>query len=109
MEPIYLDHNAATPIRPEVVEATGSIEGIALPSPTVTPSSEPTGVSAVLMLIDTSDPRRKQTVARIIGQVKSLIAAGADHHRFGLATFDSEIALRAPIGSSPEEIRHTIR
>ena len=56
------------------------------------------------MLIDTSDPRRAATVSKSLGHATRLLESGANHHHFGLATFDSDLTLRAPLGSNVDDI-----
>lgn len=64
---------------------------------------EPGDTTAVLALIDTSDPARQPVVARIVAQLEALLAAGKPHHRFGLARFDSKLEVLAAPGSPAAE------
>ena len=60
--------------------------------------------TAVLLLVDTSDPARHAAVARAIEHVNALIDAAPAHMHFGVASFDSEMYVLAPPGSSRTEL-----
>jgi len=59
---------------------------------------------AVLFLVDTSDPARENVVKKNIEHIEKLLAAGKSYHRFGLASFDKNLTVEAPIGSSDQQI-----
>lgn len=67
------------------------------------PSSADT--SAVMILVDTSDPARQPAIDRIIDQVDDILAALRPHHRVGLASFDTELYVMAAVGTSAADIR----
>ncbi|MFT5426903.1 MAG: hypothetical protein ACI9ZT_001851 [Gammaproteobacteria bacterium] len=56
-------------------------------------------ITAILFLIDTSDPARQNTIDKNIEHINKLLSSAKDYHRFGLASFDKELRLEAPIGS----------
>ncbi len=60
--------------------------------------------SAILFLLDVSDPLRAQVVRRNVDQVRKLVSGLKPHQKAGLAVFDSKYSLLAPIGSSPDKI-----
>lgn len=62
------------------------------------------GTSAVLFLVDTSDPARQDVIDNNINQVKSLVNARQAHQSFGLARFDKDINVLADLGSTNEQI-----
>lgn len=64
--------------------------------------------TAILLLVDTSDPARQPVIDRIIEQINSLLNAARPHHRFGLATFDTDLYLVASIGTRPDELRRAL-
>ena len=64
----------------------------------------PGSVTAVLFLIDTSDPGRHQVVARNEEQLAKIIGSAPTHYRMGLASFDKGLRIEAPIGSTPGQI-----
>jgi hypothetical protein len=56
--------------------------------------------SALLFLIDTSDPRRKKTVEdRNVQLIKDMVSFSKPHQKIGLAVFDSEIKILSPISN----------
>ena len=60
--------------------------------------------TAILILVDTSDPGRQNVITenrKIIAQI--LEAAGA-HDQIGLASFDKSMRLEAPLGATHDEI-----
>jgi len=57
-------------------------------------------VTAVLLLVDTSDPDRNNVVRKNIGQIIKIIESADTRHRIGLASFDSELRIHAPVGES---------
>ncbi len=73
---------------------------------TAYPAAEDT--TAVLFLVDTSDPRRQPVITAIKPQLRAMLAAASPHHRFGLAAFDSNLRTVAPLGALPSEIEKAI-
>lgn len=73
---------------------------------TAYPAAEDT--TAVLFLVDTSDPRRWPVIDAIKPQLRAMLAAASLHHRFGLAAFDSNLRPLAPLGALPSEIEKHI-
>ena len=56
--------------------------------------------TALLILIDVSDPKRKNTVEKKNMQaVTAMLASQKPHHKVGLAVFDSDMRVLAPIGA----------
>jgi len=60
---------------------------------------EDDAITAVLLLVDTSDPARQNVIDKNIKHIKMILASSSNHHRFGLASFDKTLRLEAPIGS----------
>ena len=56
--------------------------------------------TAVLFLIDVSDPSRQNAVERAAIAITKILAQAKAHHRFGLAEFDSELRLLRPLPST---------
>jgi len=56
-------------------------------------------ITAVLFVVDTSDPARQNVIDKNIEHINKLLSSSRGHHRFGLASFDKELKLIAPIGS----------
>lgn len=59
--------------------------------------------AAILFVIDTSDPRRGNTVIRNIDAVREMVAHLRPQDKVGLAVFDQGLHLIAPLGSSRNE------
>ncbi len=56
-------------------------------------------ITAILFLVDTSDPARQNAIDKNIEDINKILSSAKEHHRFGLASFDKELRLEAPIGS----------
>ncbi len=63
-------------------------------------------ITAVLLLVDTSDPARQNVINKNIEHIKKLLSSANPHHRFGLASFDKRLRLEAPIGSDSSVINN---
>jgi uncharacterized protein YegL len=57
-------------------------------------------VTAVLFLIDTSDPARQNVIEKNKVHVKKLLSTLKSHHKAGLATFDKSLQIKSTLGSS---------
>lgn len=62
------------------------------------PESE--DITAVLFLVDTSDPARQNVIEKNKAQIKELLSYLKPHHKVGLASFDKSLKLQSPIGTS---------
>ena len=60
--------------------------------------------SSIYFLVDTSDPRRADVVARNRLQIRALLEAALPHQEFGLAAFDKELIELAPLGTDRAEL-----
>jgi hypothetical protein len=60
--------------------------------------------SAILFLIDISNPQRQAVILKNIQQIKQLLDKTGDHHQLGLASFATEFKVLAPLGSAPAEV-----
>jgi len=60
---------------------------------------EDDAITAILLLVDTSDPARQNVIDKNIKHIKMILASSSNHHRFGLASFDKALRLETPIGS----------
>lgn len=63
-------------------------------------------ITAILLLIDTSDPARQNVIDKNIEHINKLLSSSTEYHRFGLASFDKELRLEAPIGSDSSVINN---
>lgn len=62
------------------------------------------GTTAILFVVDTSDPARQNVIEKNIEHIEKLVSTGRPHHRFGLASFDKNLRINAPVGSSGTRI-----
>ena len=65
--------------------------------------------TALLFLVDVSDPRRKDTVEKKNMQaVTAMLASQKPHHKVGLAVFDSDMRVLAPIGADAGAMKSAV-
>ena len=64
----------------------------------------PQAVTAILFLVDTSDPAREPVIRMNIQHLSSLLAVSRDYQQLGLASFDKSLRMEAPIGTSKNQI-----
>ena len=63
-------------------------------------SSEDNNTTAILFLVDTSDPNRQNVIEKNRSHIKELISTLIPDHKVGLASFDKSIQFLAPVGTS---------
>jgi hypothetical protein len=56
--------------------------------------------TAILFLVDTSDPGRQNVIEKNKVQLKKILTTLKPHHKVGLASFDKSLNIRSPIGTS---------
>ena len=61
-------------------------------------------VTAILILVDTSDPARQNVVAENQKIIRHLLGMAGPHDQIGLASFDKTLRLEAPPGATPDVI-----
>jgi len=64
------------------------------------PYPESDDVTAILFLVDTSDPGRQNVIEKNITHIKELLTVLKPHHKVGLASFDKSLQIKSPVGSS---------
>jgi len=64
----------------------------------------PDATTAILIVVDTSDPARQPVIEKNRQHIDTILAATNDHHRIGLASFDKSLQLEVPVGLSHEQI-----
>ncbi len=84
--------------------AVAEYDGRVMAGTSVADYPESGDLTAVMVLIDTSDPARQPVVDRIVVQLRELLEHALPHHRFGLASFDTDLYLLADIGTAPVDI-----
>ena len=97
------DYRLTRPGRP--LAALASVGQVTLPAPSFAARTGNPGTTAILVLVDTSDPGRASAVRAIQKHVSALVESAGPLHRFGLAAFDSDLELLAPIGSTSEALK----
>jgi len=102
--PLRLQLNYHVPLPGKVSAIAGRVGDVTLgePSRTAFPAAEQ--VTAIFILIDTSDPARRRVVATKIRHIKAMLKQAKPHHRFGLATFDQQLRVLVPLGAEPSTI-----
>jgi hypothetical protein len=85
--------------------AVAEYKGNVLEGREVRPYPQPEDVTAVLVLVDTSDPARQPVIDKVREHIEALLETAAPHHRFGLAAFDTDLHVLAAVGASPVELR----
>lgn len=56
--------------------------------------------TAILFLVDTSDPARQNVIKKNKAQIKEILSTLKPHHKAGLASFDKSLKIQSPIGTS---------
>jgi len=109
LEPALLtcDYRLADPADVRAIQA--SVGSVALPPPTWEAYPTPRSMTAVLLLLDSSGSGKQLAAGQAVEDINVLLEAAPAHVRFGLATFDSELGLVAPIGESRTTIRDAAR
>tara|TARA_R110000782_G_scaffold266977_2_gene361902 strand:- start:7023 stop:8348 length:1326 start_codon:yes stop_codon:yes gene_type:complete len=64
------------------------------------PFPETNDTTAILFLVDTSDPNRQNVIEKNKSHINTLLTNIKSHHKIGLAAFDKSIHFLAPIGTS---------
>ena len=96
------DYRLLTPATTQGISATSGSHTLTLSDRSTYPSGSMT--VAVLFLVDTSDPARENVVEKNSEHIEKLLSAAKPYHRFGLASFDKNLTIEAPVGSSRTQI-----
>ena len=80
------------------IEAKSNNESLEITNNTQHPGSN--DVTAILFLVDTSDPGRKNVIEKNKTHIKELLNSLKTHHKIGLASFDKSLDIKAPLGTS---------
>lgn len=92
----------------KIPEITASLDDVELPI--IKQSSYPYGNSktAILFLVDTSDPGRQDVINKNIQQIRLMLSKLDTGDVAGLGSFDKEFELLAELGSSSDAIRRSL-
>jgi hypothetical protein len=61
-------------------------------------------VTAILFLVDTSDPGRQDVITKNATQISRMLDSVSSHHIYGLAGFDKELNVSAPPGTDKDRV-----
>ena len=64
----------------------------------------PGAISAIMLLIDSSDQRRQPQIERVASQLQQLETLAKSHQRFGVATYDSDLTIWLPPLSTTDKL-----
>ena len=65
---------------------------------------EADSITAILFLVDTSDPGRQVVITKNATQIEKMLNAIQRHHVFGLANFDKELNILVPLGKEKDQV-----
>lgn len=85
--------------------AAAEYAGTVVEGRAVRPYPQDDDVTAVLVLVDTSDPARQPVIDKIREHIDTLLTASAPQRRFGLAAFDTDLHVLAAVGAAPADMR----
>ena len=91
----------ATPID----RVSAQLDSIDLPVRLATSGSSSRQHTAILLLVDTSDPGRQQAITNTIQHIHQLLSFEQDHYSFSLARFDTDLHFLTQMGVSAETVR----
>ncbi len=89
------------PLAPDTIKSVSArFADQSLDIGTHNPYPAPDSVTAVLLLVDTSDPARNNVVRKNIRQIVRMIESAGTRHRIGLASFDKDLVMHVPFGGN---------
>ncbi len=65
--------------------------------------------TAILILVDVSDSKRKNTVEKNARTISEILSSRKSHHKVGIAVFDSDLRILAPISSEQESAATVVK
>jgi hypothetical protein len=89
----------------ELTSSVAEFNGQAIVGQTVATYPAADSITAVMLLVDTSDPARQPVIQRVREHIATLLSNAQDHQHFGLATFDTDLYLLADIATPLDELR----
>ena len=92
-----------------VLSITAEYDGNLLPIKESNSYPNNDAITAVLFMIDTSDPARQNVINKNIEHINNFLSSSREYHQFGLASFDKELKLEAPIGSDTSVINNSAK
>lgn len=73
-----------------------------IPTNKIYPATD--SITAVLFLVDTSDPGRQEVISKNASQISQILGKMGAHHRAGLASFNKELVVNVPVGGTISDI-----
>ena len=99
---LTVDLRVEPPFAIDSVKAT--VDGQHAPASDPRPYPSAGDVSAILFLVDTSDPARQKIVEQNGRDIAAMMRRAGEYHQFGLAHFDRTMEILAPMGASAEAL-----
>jgi hypothetical protein len=96
------EYRTLAPFRVQAIRATRGESSLNVTGPSTYPA--PDSTTAILFVVDTSDPARQNVIDKNIKDIELFLAARSTYHRFGLASFDKELRMLVPIGAAPQQV-----
>jgi hypothetical protein len=90
------------PAEPTSIEALAGTTQLEITAKSRYPSTD--SITAVMLLVDTSDPGRQDVINKNATQIARILESTGSHHRIGLASFDKELAVAVPVGGTADAI-----
>jgi hypothetical protein len=88
----------------ELAASTAEYDGITLPGGKAnSPSGEPSS-SAILFVVDTSDPSRSAALEQNRTHIQKIVEVAGPGHQFGLSAFDSELNVLCPFDCAAQAL-----
>lgn len=99
---LTVQYQLAKPTQIDSIQA--KINDVTLPLLTTEDYPTENATTAILFLVDVSDPRRRRVVEKNRTQIKMMLDTAQSHHQFGLATFATDLTILSPLGTPIETI-----
>lgn len=87
---------------PSTVEAVVGNKALEVTAASQYPAAD--SITAVLLVVDTSDPGRQDVINKNATQIARILEKTGSHHRVGLANFDKELVVNVPVGGTANDI-----
>ena len=83
-----------------ISEIFSESNGTNLPVKTISQFPQSNDKTAVLFMVDTSDPNRQNVIEKNKTHIKEILTGLKAHHKAGLASFDKDVRFLSPVGTS---------
>jgi len=88
----------------DLVSSTAEHSGISAKGERLVDDNSEHSRTAILFLVDTSDPARDAALTRNREHIRRMVDVGAPHYAYGLAAFDSNLEMLCEMGCSGADI-----